>query len=100
MAGESLEYQPYASIQQFHREIGQYVSAEQVAVYEAYVFVPVNVNEADAETLKDTGRRLYRTEVLMASRPFAANDASLAVLSDHLSAEQLEIASAYLVAAE
>lgn len=101
MAEAFLEYQPYASIQHFRREIGQYVSAEQVAVYEEYVFVPVNVNKSDAETLKQIPGVDYTvTEVLMASRPYASNDAFLAVLSDHLSAEQLEIASAYLAAAE
>ena len=40
---EFFEYQPYVSIQQFRREIGKYVDDEQVASYESYVFVPVDV---------------------------------------------------------
>ena len=52
MVREFFEYQPYVSIQQFRREIGKYVDDEQVASYESYVYVPVDVNESDAETLK------------------------------------------------
>jgi hypothetical protein len=51
MVREFFEYQPYVSIQQFRREIGKYVDEAQVAAYEQYVFVPVDANEADADTL-------------------------------------------------
>jgi DNA uptake protein ComE-like DNA-binding protein len=40
MAGEFREYKPYKSINQFRFEIGKYVSKQEVARYEAYVFVP------------------------------------------------------------
>jgi DNA uptake protein ComE-like DNA-binding protein len=40
MASEFREYKPYKSINQFRFEIGKYVSKQQVAFYEAYVFVP------------------------------------------------------------
>jgi len=50
---EFQEYRPYASIQQFRREIGKYVDAAQVADYEKYVFVPIGPNEADEATLLD-----------------------------------------------
>ncbi len=46
MAHEFEEYRPYTSIEQFRREIGKYVSEEEVAKYENYVFVPVNLNTA------------------------------------------------------
>jgi DNA uptake protein ComE-like DNA-binding protein len=52
MVREFFEYRPYVSIQQFRKEIGKYVSAEQVSAYEQYVYVPVDVDEADAATLQ------------------------------------------------
>ena len=52
MIREFMEYRPYVSIRQFRREIGKYVSDEQVAAYEQYVFVPIDPNEADAATLQ------------------------------------------------
>ncbi|MEM8938908.1 MAG: helix-hairpin-helix domain-containing protein [Bacteroidota bacterium] len=51
MAHEFEEYRPYTSIVQFRREIGKYVSEEEVAEYEKYVFVPVNLNTASREEL-------------------------------------------------
>lgn len=51
MAHEFEEYRPYTSIEQFRREIGKYVSEEQVAEYENYVFVPVNLNTASKEEI-------------------------------------------------
>ena len=97
MVREFFEYQPYVSIQQFPREIGKYVDDEQVASYESYVFVPVDVNESDAETLKQIpGLTDEIAEELMAARPFDSNDAFLAALSEHVSAEQLDAAPSYL----
>ena len=97
MVRELFEYQPYVSIQQFRREIGKYVDDEQVAFYEQYVFVPVDVNESDAETLKQIPALDESiADSLMANRPFDSNDAFLAALSDYLSAEQTEVAAAYL----
>jgi radical SAM superfamily enzyme with C-terminal helix-hairpin-helix motif len=37
MAHEFEEYRPYTSMEQFRREIGKYVDAEEVARYEQYV---------------------------------------------------------------
>lgn len=51
MAHEFDEYRPYATISQFRREIGKYVSKEQVSLYEQYVFVPVNLNNASKEEI-------------------------------------------------
>ena len=97
MAHEFFEYQPYVSIRQFRREIGKYVDDEQVAFYENYVYVPVDVNESDAETLKQIpGVDDAIADTLMAARPFASNDAFLTTLSNHLSSEQLETAASYL----
>jgi hypothetical protein len=42
MMNEFREYRPYRSIEQFRFEIGKYVSKEEVARFERYVFVPAN----------------------------------------------------------
>lgn len=51
MAHEFEEYRPYTSVAQFRREIGKYVSDEEVVEYENYVFVPVNLNTASKEEI-------------------------------------------------
>lgn len=97
MVREFFEYQPYVSIQQFRREIGKYVDDDQVAYYESYVYVPVEVNDSDAETLKQMpGVDDATAETLMAARPFDSSDAFLAALSEHVSEEQLDLAASYL----
>jgi DNA uptake protein ComE-like DNA-binding protein len=52
MAHEFEEYRPYTSIRQFRREIGKYVDKAEVARYENYVFVPVELNTASEEDIK------------------------------------------------
>lgn len=52
MAHEFEEYRPYTSILQFRREIGKYVDEEEVARYEMYVFVPIELNTATEEDIK------------------------------------------------
>jgi len=41
MLREFKEYRPYAALAQFHREIGKYVDAAELARLEQYVFVPL-----------------------------------------------------------
>ncbi|MCZ7571284.1 MAG: helix-hairpin-helix domain-containing protein [Ardenticatenaceae bacterium] len=99
MVREFLEYRPYISIQQFRREIGKYVSAEQVVEYEQYVYVPVDVNEADAETLKQLpGVDDAVAATLIAHRPYDSNAAFLEALALHVPSEELAAAASYLVA--
>lgn len=75
------------SILQFRREIGKYVDTAQVADYEKYVFVPVDVNAADADTLKQLpGVDDAIAGDLIAARPYATNDAFLTALSSRVSA--------------
>ncbi|MCB0208946.1 MAG: hypothetical protein KDJ52_06440 [Anaerolineae bacterium] len=98
MVREFLEYRPYISIQQFRREIGKYVDEAQVAEYEQYVFVPVDVDESDAATLQQIpGIDEALANELMATRPFGSNEAFLAALSEHLSAPEVAVAESYLV---
>jgi DNA uptake protein ComE-like DNA-binding protein len=41
MLREFKEYRPYAALAQFHREIGKYVDATELARLEQYVYVPL-----------------------------------------------------------
>ena len=78
MAHEFEEYRPYASVREFRREIGKYVDEATVAGYEPYVFVPVRVNESDAETLAQLpGVGAEEAEALAAGRPYASAGAFL-----------------------
>ena len=52
MAHQFEEYRPYLSILQFRKEIGKYVDENEVARYENYVFVPVELNSASEEDIK------------------------------------------------
>lgn len=99
MVHEFEEYRPYSSIQQFRREIGKYVSPEQVAEYEKYIFVPINPNEADAPTLQQIpGIDATEAQALVAGRPYASADAFLSKLSDKVSAAEIEMAKSYVSA--
>lgn len=97
MVREFLEYRPYISIQQFRREIGKYVDEGQVAEWEQYVYVPVDVNESDAETLMQIpGVDDTAAAALMDGRPYDSNDAFLAAQANHVSADDLAAAAGYL----
>lgn len=61
MAHEFEEYRPYVSLAQFRREIGKYVDETEVARYENYVFVPIELNTASEEVilaLPGVGKRM------------------------------------------
>ena len=99
MVREFFEYRPYISIQQFRKEIGKYVSAEQVAAYEQYVYVPINVDESDAVTLQQLpGVDESTAAALIAGRPYGSNQAFLAKLATYVSVAEAQQGSAYLVA--
>ncbi len=51
MAHEFEEYRPYSSMEQFRREIGKYVHANEVARLEKYVFIPVDLNKASEDEI-------------------------------------------------
>lgn len=103
MVREFREYRPYVSIRQFRREIGKYVSDEQVAAYEQYVFVPIDPNAADADTLQQLpGVDEGVAAALIDARPYADAAAFLAQLTAlvELSEEDLPVVEAMLVAEE
>lgn len=97
MVHEFEEYRPYVSIQQFRREIGKYVDEGQVAEYEQYVFVPIDPNESDAETLMQVpGLDASEADALIEARPFASDEAFMEALSGYISQSELETAEGYL----
>ena len=97
MAHEFEEYRPYASIREFRREIGKYVDEATVAGYEPYVFVPVRVNESDAETLAQLpGVEAEAAEALVAGRPYASNAAFLDRYAEVASGADRDRAALYL----
>jgi DNA uptake protein ComE-like DNA-binding protein len=99
MVREFFEYRPYISIQQFRKEIGKYVSAEQVSAYEQYVYVPVGVDESDAATLQQLpGVDENIANQLIAGRPYGSNQAFMAKLATYVSQADAQQAAAYLAA--
>lgn len=97
MVREFMKFSPYASIRQFRQEIGKYVDANQVAEYEKYVYVPVVVNDADAETLMQIpGVDAMVAAEAMKSRPYASNEAFLAALGERINEQQIAEAKCYL----
>lgn len=97
MLREFKEYRPYTSITQFRRELGKYVDAKQVAEYEKYVFVPIDINKADAATLQQfPGVDATEAAALIAARPFANADAFLTKVTPMVSAAELAAGRAYL----
>lgn len=100
MVREFLEYRPYSSIAQFRKEIGKYVAATQVTEWEKYVFVPVDPNKSDADTLMQIpGVDSNVANALTSARPFANNAAFVQALSAKLSVQQAAAASCFLAGA-
>ncbi len=99
MVREFFEYRPYISIQQFRKEIGKYVDEAQVAAYEQYVYVPINVNEADAATIMQIPEVDEATaEGLVATRPYESPAAFLDKLAELAPAVDRTAAESYLEA--
>jgi radical SAM superfamily enzyme with C-terminal helix-hairpin-helix motif len=99
MVREFFEYRPYISIQQFRQEIGKYVDEAQVATYEQYVYVPVDVNEADAATLMQiSGVDQAVADGLIAARPYASAAAFLDKVAELAPTVDRAAAESYLEA--
>ena len=99
MVREFFEYRPYVSIQQFRTEIGKYVDAAQVTEWEQYVYVPIDRNNADADTLMQLpGVDATITASLMSGRPYGANEDFVDVLVKSVTPEQAAAADCLLSA--
>jgi len=100
MLDEFNEYKPYSSIVQFRAEIGKYVSEEEVAGYEEYLFVPIDPTQADEETLAQLpGVSADKAAELVKSVPFADAAALIAALGAIVSADQATAAAAFIATA-
>lgn len=98
MIHEFEEYRPYASIRQFRREIGKYVDADQVAAYEAYVFVPVDPNASDLDTMQQLpGVGPDEAAALEAGRPYASDEAFIEAYRAAVADGDEVAARAYLI---
>lgn len=97
MAHEFMEYRPYTSLVQFRQEMSKYVDAAQIAEYEKYVYVPIDINNADAATLQQIpGLDETEAKALISARPFASSADFLAQLQGYVSADEMNQAAAYL----
>ena len=97
MVHEFEEYRPYASIQQFRKEIGKYVDSAQVAAYEEYIYVPVRANESDAATMMQIpGVDAEEADALVNGRPYATQEDFMNALSEYVDEEQMTVAKVYL----
>jgi DNA uptake protein ComE-like DNA-binding protein len=100
MTREFEEYHPYTSIGQFRGEIGKYVSPEEVAAFEAYVFVPVDPNQADTDSMQQLPAVTADVaEALIAGRPYGSLRAFLTALGQHAPEELITAAGTFLAAA-
>ena len=71
MAHEFEEYKPYVNLNQFRKEIGKYVDEQEVARLEQYIFVPVELNTAQEEDIKNLpGVGAKMTHEFLEYRPY------------------------------
>lgn len=97
---EFEEYRPYTSIGQFRGELGKYISPEEVAAFERYLFVPVAPTNTDADTLQQMpGVNADVAQTLISEGPFDTVEAFLAALQTTISPELANFASVYVEAA-
>ena len=97
MAHEFDEYRPYASIVDFRREIGKYVDEAQVAAYEEYVFVPIDVDAADAETLRQLpGVGAAESVRLVGGQPYGSAEAFLDAYAEAVPGGDRDAAARFL----
>jgi DNA uptake protein ComE-like DNA-binding protein len=100
MTREFEEYRPYTNIAQFRGELGKYVSPEDVAAFEKYLFVPVAPSQVDVDTLQQLpGVNADVAQTLAAEGPFSSVEALLAVLETTIAPELVSIAKTYVVGA-
>lgn len=100
MLREFNEYKPYTSIAQFRAEIGKYVDEDTISGYEKYVFVPIDVTSADADTLAQLpGVDPDTATELAGAVPYVDEAAFMTALSGMVSAEQAAAAAPFMAGA-
>lgn len=99
MVHEFEEYRPYISIVQFRTEMAKYVDEDVIAGYEEHVYVPIDFNQSDAETVAQIlGLDLAGAEELVSMRPFADRQAFLSAVRDVADGVSSQFATLYLAA--
>lgn len=97
MAHEFDEYRPYVSIVEFRREMAKYVDEQTIMAYEDHVYVPIDINESDAETVAQIlGLELAGAEALVAARPYASQDDFIAKVTEIAGGISSQFARLYL----
>ncbi len=97
MIYEFFEYQPYDSIQTFRDKLRDDINASELAEYEKSLFVPIDVNTPDQQTLMQIpGVTKDLANILKSQQPFKSHEAFFEALDDSLSIEQIEVAATYL----
>ncbi len=97
MVHEFEEYRPYISIVQFRTEMAKYVDEELITGYEEHVYVPIDFNESDAETVAQIlGLDVAGAERLVAMRPFEDRQAFLSAVTDVADGVTSQFARLYL----
>jgi len=97
MAHEFDEYRPYVSIVEFRREMAKYVDEQTIMGYEDHVYVPIDINESDAETVAQIlGLELTGAEALVAARPYASQDDFIAKVTEIAGGVSSQFARLYL----
>jgi DNA uptake protein ComE-like DNA-binding protein len=85
---EVQQARPYTSIVEFRNAMGRYLDPATVAELEQHVFVPIDVNTADAPTLEQIPNVTPEiAQELIAGRPYGTNQNFLAKLVTLVSAE-------------
>jgi DNA uptake protein ComE-like DNA-binding protein len=90
MLREFKEYRPYATVEQFRRELGKYVDQTQVTAWLQYVFVPTNPNtatEAQLTALKGVDKEM--ATYIIANRTYKDAAATKAALLKKYKAEDV-----------
>ncbi len=99
MTREFEEYRPYTTIGQYHGEIGKYISPEEVAALEQYLYVPVDPGQADTDTLQQLpGVSAEIAQALEDGGPYDSADAFLSALAALISPELADAATSYVQA--
>ena len=96
MLREFKEYRPYINVDQFRRELGKYVDADQINQWLGYVFVPTNPNtatEAQLTALKGVDEAMAK--YIVSSRSYKDISALKAVLAKKYDAKTVAALERY-----
>jgi DNA uptake protein ComE-like DNA-binding protein len=97
MAHEFEEYRPYTSLEQFRREIGKYVDANEVARLEQYVFVPMNLNTAkDSDFMTIPGMTNRMVHEFEEYRPYTSMEQFRREIGKYVDAKEVARLESYV----